>query len=202
MPVHDRNGLSHRSVIVGELEITPLPRIQSRSAVMHDLLAVDPRIEPAVAVRRPSHVVNEVIPAVLHDRADLPALGGRAGRAARDYRPRGDGETQPRREVRHIDLEIRLAPRAGVMKVEHHAPRPRVGSGRDRKSTRLNSSHSQISYAVFCLKKKKKHNHHGDKQNTTPLSPRSTRHYSHLIATTSAGLPRQLSIPAAHQTTT
>src|SRR2546427_8481777 len=28
----------------------------------------------------------------------------------------------------------------------------------DRKSTRLNSSHSQISYAVFCLKKKKKDN--------------------------------------------
>src|SRR5688572_31083180 len=28
----------------------------------------------------------------------------------------------------------------------------------DRKSTRLNSSHSQISYAVFCLKKKKKEN--------------------------------------------
>src|SRR5256886_11384653 len=30
----------------------------------------------------------------------------------------------------------------------------------DRKSTRLNSSHSQISYAVFCLKKKKKGNYH------------------------------------------
>src|SRR5256886_15995148 len=30
---------------------------------------------------------------------------------------------------------------------------------RDRKSTRLNSSHSQISYAVFCLKKKKKQKH-------------------------------------------
>src|SRR2546427_9464192 len=29
--------------------------------------------------------------------------------------------------------------------------------GKDRKSTRLNSSHSQISYAVFCLKKKKRH---------------------------------------------
>src|SRR2546430_13509955 len=28
----------------------------------------------------------------------------------------------------------------------------------DRKSTRLNSSHSQISYAVFCLKKKKQNN--------------------------------------------
>src|SRR2546430_11247801 len=32
--------------------------------------------------------------------------------------------------------------------------RPRIGSEADRKSTRLNSSHSQISYAVFCLKKK------------------------------------------------
>src|SRR2546427_5262145 len=31
----------------------------------------------------------------------------------------------------------------------------------DRKSTRLNSSHSQISYAVFCLKKKKKRKDHG-----------------------------------------
>src|SRR5437879_8716821 len=31
-------------------------------------------------------------------------------------------------------------------------------SGRDRKSTRLNSSHRCISYAVFCLKKKKKKN--------------------------------------------
>src|SRR2546428_3330683 len=31
-----------------------------------------------------------------------------------------------------------------------------TGFGRDRKSTRLNSSHDQISYAVFCLKKKKK----------------------------------------------
>src|SRR5688572_32704594 len=39
-----------------------------------------------------------------------------------------------------------------------HAYRPVTGVGQDRKSTRLNSSHSQISYAVFCLKKKKKKN--------------------------------------------
>src|SRR2546430_6995000 len=32
-------------------------------------------------------------------------------------------------------------------------------TARDRKSTRLNSSHSQISYAVFCLKKKKNKEH-------------------------------------------
>src|SRR2546430_9060339 len=35
---------------------------------------------------------------------------------------------------------------------KHRTPEIAV---RDRKSTRLNSSHSQISYAVFCLKKKK-----------------------------------------------
>src|SRR2546430_15550023 len=34
-------------------------------------------------------------------------------------------------------------------------PELRIADQRDRKSTRLNSSHSQISYAVFCLKKKK-----------------------------------------------
>src|SRR3712207_8992896 len=33
-----------------------------------------------------------------------------------------------------------------------------VGAWEDRKSTRLNSSHANISYAVFCLKKKKNHN--------------------------------------------
>src|SRR5438874_8168468 len=37
-----------------------------------------------------------------------------------------------------------------------HGQHVTVGDG-DRKSTRLNSSHVEISYAVFCLKKKKKH---------------------------------------------
>src|SRR5205085_10562660 len=35
-----------------------------------------------------------------------------------------------------------------------NCPMRRAGQLKDRKSTRLNSSHSQISYAVFCLKKK------------------------------------------------
>src|SRR3712207_7795122 len=39
-----------------------------------------------------------------------------------------------------------------------------AGSG-DRKSTRLNSSHANISYAVFCLKKKKKHTNTRKKKN-------------------------------------
>src|SRR3712207_7060922 len=38
-----------------------------------------------------------------------------------------------------------------------------VISVQDRKSTRLNSSHANISYAVFCLKKKKKINNQGTK---------------------------------------
>src|SRR2546430_13325913 len=38
-----------------------------------------------------------------------------------------------------------------------HTVRDSFPSYGDRKSTRLNSSHSQISYAVFCLKKKKNH---------------------------------------------
>src|SRR2546430_7396769 len=45
----------------------------------------------------------------------------------------------------------------------------------DRKSTRLNSSHSQISYAVFCLKKKKNNDNHACTR--TPHSHTHTTHY-------------------------
>src|SRR5258707_8140968 len=40
--------------------------------------------------------------------------------------------------------------------IEHEAAN---GAAEDRKSTRLNSSHANISYAVFCLKKKKQNQH-------------------------------------------
>src|SRR5690348_18483852 len=56
----------------------------------------------------------------------------------------------------------RRAPRASRSPAAPRAPHPRGpvhGASRatpDRKSTRLNSSHPSISYAVFCLKKKKK----------------------------------------------
>src|SRR5206468_12506923 len=63
----------------------------------------------------------------------------------------------------------------GVVLVDHRAvareaacgqlhPHHRLlGSLEDRKSTRLNSSHDQISYAVFCLKKKKNQTHQNTK---------------------------------------
>src|SRR5688572_30912066 len=66
--------------------------------------------------------------------------GGRVVRAAPDGRQVADGLAD-----------------AGRRDAELHQPRDAAGEGeQDRKSTRLNSSHSQISYAVFCLKKKKK----------------------------------------------
>src|SRR2546427_6939052 len=53
-----------------------------------------------------------------------------------------------------------LAPGVGGRYARARARRRRLLlCGLDRKSTRLNSSHSQISYAVFCLKKKKHHNY-------------------------------------------
>src|SRR3712207_7536151 len=71
--------------------------------------------------------------------------------------------------LRHVDLDHRVLvaeqelgerarelglPDAGRAEEDERAGRPlRV---LDRKSTRLNSSHANISYAVFCLKKKKK----------------------------------------------
>src|SRR5438034_4730590 len=45
---------------------------------------------------------------------------------------------------------------------------------RDRKSTRLNSSHTVISYAVFCLKKKKKKNKNKNKKNKKNKKTKTT----------------------------
>src|SRR2546427_7593222 len=57
---------------------------------------------------------------------------------------------------RAAELDLTYAQGQVLFHVAAH-PGCRMGDvGKDRKSTRLNSSHSQISYAVFCLKKKKK----------------------------------------------
>src|SRR3712207_7293282 len=60
---------------------------------------------------------------------------------------RRDAADQQRRRHHELRDAAQRAPAARVR------PRPRR---RDRKSTRLNSSHANISYAVFCLKKKTK----------------------------------------------
>src|SRR6266478_8155406 len=55
----------------------------------------------------------------------------------------------------HDALPIAVVP-SSVSPSSMNGARRERHRDRDRKSTRLNSSHSQISYAVFCLKKKKK----------------------------------------------
>src|SRR3712207_7532781 len=63
--------------------------------------------------------------------------------------------------VRHVDIlggdvpDGQAAPRPAALRGGHAALL------KDRKSTRLNSSHANISYAVFCLKKKKKKQDNG-----------------------------------------
>src|SRR5205085_12222147 len=58
--------------------------------------------------------------------------------------------------ARNRALVVALHEHHGLPQGERHVPVERLHrASRDRKSTRLNSSHSQISYAVFCLKKKK-----------------------------------------------
>src|SRR3712207_7442840 len=54
-------------------------------------------------------------------------------------------------------MPIRMAPctRRTTSTIVNSRPSTNTSAGQDRKSTRLNSSHANISYAVFCLKKKK-----------------------------------------------
>src|SRR5688572_18707427 len=85
------------------------------------------------------------------------ATGNRQRATGRSERPEGMNDSPPTAHLLPLSalrpgealqvLEIVLV---GPRHVHHALAEP------DRKSTRLNSSHSQISYAVFCLKKKKR----------------------------------------------
>src|SRR5207249_12062528 len=77
---------------------------------------------------------SEIYTLSLHDALPISRAGPPLERLPRDGRHRVVRELQ-----------------ADLLEVEVHGRR-----GGDRKSTRLNSSHVSISYAVFCLKKKKK----------------------------------------------
>src|SRR2546427_9521447 len=79
-------------------------------------------------------------------------------------------------------VELLHRPDQAQVALLHHVEqgKPAVAVLLDRKSTRLNSSHSQISYAVFCLKKKKIRNRHNTsarfvhsvQTRTRPTAPR------------------------------
>src|SRR5206468_5941880 len=70
----------------------------------------------------------------------------------------GTGTPDPRIEVAVQHVHEEVARQVERAQHEHAGLHDRIvarGDRLDRKSTRLNSSHDQISYAVFCLKKKK-----------------------------------------------
>src|SRR3712207_8221640 len=85
---------------------------------------------------------TEIYTLSLHDALPI-FLPGRLNLVGREDEPTFLWAARPQ-----FDRERRNA-------VDPVSPVRRV-AGRDRKSTRLNSSHANISYAVFCLKKKKK----------------------------------------------
>src|SRR2546427_4604312 len=74
------------------------------------------------------------------------------------FRSTGDGRRGPcpARRTRPRSRSADRPPRARHRRLRRDEVARLRSAERDRKSTRLNSSHSQISYAVFCLKKKKK----------------------------------------------
>src|SRR5690348_18111036 len=81
---------------------------------------------------------------------------------------------QPRRMPRFAGQGRQsLRPRHGAADRQSRLSRQGQCRGADRKSTRLNSSHPSISYAVFCLKKKKTttHLHHLHLTKLTPPTP-------------------------------
>src|SRR5438477_6138134 len=70
-------------------------------------------------------------------------------------RPRHSFPTRRSSDLGRAAATSRAAPRVSACaRPRWGGSGPRPAAGRDRKSTRLNSSHMSISYAVFCLKKK------------------------------------------------
>src|SRR5256885_11772383 len=86
---------------------------------------------------------TEIYTLSLHDALPISAKDSRQNEEARAAQTRHGGDDQ------------RSSAQRRVHPCRRKRERDPVRAGRDRKSTRLNSSHLVISYAVFCLKKKK-----------------------------------------------
>src|SRR5688572_31422877 len=88
-----------------------------------------------------------VLHSFLHDA--LPIWSPHVDGHARDYTPERVSPPSRANTLTHLLASLRV-----IAAVTKSPSLRRVELALDRKSTRLNSSHSQISYAVFCLKKK------------------------------------------------
>src|SRR2546427_6858848 len=136
-------------------------------------------------------------------------IDGWASEAQRCGRPRRDSRCSSRRPGRNFSAPLQARPLIPEPRPDHTARRACLKVS-DRKSTRLNSSHSQISYAVFCLKKKKNlpmkpEKHAAELQSQThdgerlPLAEKINRDLQQGIDT-HAETPTHLSIARDHDT--
>src|SRR2546429_837012 len=105
----------------------------------------------------PHEVWDPLLDADLRPVAELalraPQVGRREPHVPRLVGVPLDPHAAPQGPSDQLDQPVQAHARAAA-DVERFGPSARAGTG-DRKSTRLNSSHGYISYAVFCLKKKK-----------------------------------------------
>src|SRR5690606_40792885 len=113
------------------------------------------RCSPRLRCSLPPPATPEVYPLSLRDALPICRIvlpGTRSDLAQPHRQP-------PEARERHGPVERSAGPRLGARRRLH---RPLPHRREDRKSTRLNSSHVKISYAVFCLKKKKAVEDHAD----------------------------------------
>src|SRR5690606_41791726 len=91
----------------------------------------------------------------LHDALPISHPSG-SGREPAPQQPGGDrGGSEVGGQAEHAHQRLPAFMALRVARPQRVRPRRLQAARRDRKSTRLNSSHVKISYAVFCLKKKK-----------------------------------------------
>src|SRR3989449_11149871 len=102
----------------------------------------------------PIHAVRAPIP---HGPADV--VGSTTSTAKRARTPEPESVSSPTPLRRGTSVTLPAASVAVAVSAIARAVVVAANLSRDRKSTRLNSSHGYISYAVFCLKKKKNNKH-------------------------------------------
>src|SRR6266487_3884841 len=132
------------------------PHMRVASKLASQFIEEDQDDEPAghgQAPDRDRHGAVRPVPGA-RERGPDAGRGDAGGPALAAARAARDGEVRARAGADRAD---RRGPLLGDPAEQVHRPQADVRPGRrDRKSTRLNSSHPSISYAVFCLKKKKK----------------------------------------------